>query len=90
MNDRFESLPLFPEETPPATRAPGAERAQGVSAGAAGATHEGRGKGDSHLIAAKRLARAMRRFPDHSPEQTRAGQAICRHLLALLDESEGR
>ena len=40
-----------------------------------------------HLVAAKRLSRAIRRTPDRSPAQTRTGQAICRHLIALLESS---
>jgi len=44
-------------------------------------------RADRHLAAAGRLAKAIRRLPDHSVEQTRAGQAICRHLIALLEES---
>ena len=42
---------------------------------------------DRHLAAARRLAKAMRRLPDHSAEQTRTGQAICRHLIALLEDA---
>ena len=37
-----------------------------------------------HLAKAKRIARQMRRMPDHSPEETRAGLAICRQLKAFL------
>jgi hypothetical protein len=43
---------------------------------------------DRHLAAARRLAKAMRRLPDHSAEQTRTGQAICRHLIALLEDAK--
>ena len=39
-----------------------------------------------HLRAARRLSGILRKLPDHSEEQTRAGQAICRHLIALLEE----
>ncbi len=85
MNDRFESLPLFPEETSPGPLSSAQE-----GRGGARATSPGRSKRDPHLVAANRLARAIRRYPDYSPEQTRAGQAICRHLLALLEESEAR
>jgi hypothetical protein len=42
---------------------------------------------DQHLIAADRLAKTIRRLPDYSAAQTHAGQAICRHLIALLEES---
>jgi hypothetical protein len=38
----------------------------------------------AHLRAARRLSRSMRRLPDPL-ERRRAGQAICRHLLALLE-----
>jgi hypothetical protein len=43
---------------------------------------------DRHLVAAGRLASAIRRLPEHSVEQTRAGLAICRHLIALLEEND--
>ena len=90
MIDRSESLPLFPDEAPPAERGP-AEQGQSVPETAkARAPRRNLGLRDPHLIAANRLARAIRRLPDHSPEQTRAGQAICRHLLALLEEAERR
>ena len=39
-----------------------------------------------HLRAARRLSGILRKLPDHSEEQTQAGQAICRHLIALLEE----
>ncbi|MEZ5560750.1 MAG: hypothetical protein R3E86_19660 [Pseudomonadales bacterium] len=42
---------------------------------------------EAHLEAARRLAKRMRRYPDRSPQQTRAGLAICRHLQALLQAS---
>lgn len=95
MEDRFESLPLFPDELPPASRSRAGQsragdRTAGTSRRGAGATSAARGGGDPHLVAARRLARAIGRLPDHSPEQTRAGQAICRHLLALLEEAEQR
>jgi hypothetical protein len=48
---------------------------------------------ERHLRAARRLSRAMWRFPERSAEETRAGIAICRHLQALLadqDSSAGR
>jgi hypothetical protein len=50
----------------------------------AGATRHAREAGDRHLRAARKLSRAIRRLPDRSPEQTRAGLAICAHLKALL------
>ncbi len=37
-----------------------------------------------HLRAARRLARKMRKLPDHSAEQTQAGLAICQQLKAFL------
>ena len=42
------------------------------------------GEGENHLAAARRISKSMWRLPDHSPEQTQAGQEICRHLLASL------
>ena len=39
-----------------------------------------------HLAKAKRIARQMRRMPDYSPEETRAGLAICRQLKAYLSD----
>jgi hypothetical protein len=44
---------------------------------------------DAELAAARRLARRIGRLADHSPEQVRAGQQICRHLLAMLRGAEG-
>lgn len=90
MNDRFESLPLFPDEAPPAKRRQVDARRSEPGRGRASAAARSLGSRDPHLIAANRLARAIRRLPDHSPEQTRTGQAICRHLLALLEEAERR
>jgi hypothetical protein len=43
---------------------------------------------DRHLQAARQLARRMARLPDLSPEQQRAGQLICRHLVAMLEQTE--
>jgi hypothetical protein len=43
---------------------------------------------DRHLRAAWRLSRGMWRYPEYSPEQTKAGLAICRHLQALLAETD--
>ncbi|MDA1074832.1 MAG: hypothetical protein O3A63_08760 [Proteobacteria bacterium] len=42
---------------------------------------------DPHLKAARRLSRKMLRLPQNSMAQTQAGIAICRHLIASLDES---
>ena len=43
---------------------------------------------DRHLQAARQLSRRMARLPDQSPEQVRAGQLICRHLVAMLEQSK--
>ena len=40
---------------------------------------------DRHLRAARRLAKAIRRLPDRSAQQVKTGRAICRHLIALLE-----
>jgi hypothetical protein len=45
---------------------------------------------NQHLAAAIALSRRMRKYPDHSREQTLAGRAICHHLRALLRETEAR
>jgi len=45
---------------------------------------------EQHLQAARRLSRRIRRYPDGSVEQTRAGLAICQHLQALLAQSDRR
>ncbi len=39
-----------------------------------------------HLRAARRLSKVVRKHPDYSKEQTRVGQAVCQHLIALLAE----
>ncbi len=42
-----------------------------------------------HLLAARRIAKRMRRLPDRSDAETRAGLAICAQLKAFLaDGSE--
>lgn len=41
-----------------------------------------------HLLAARRLARKMRRLPDRSAAETRAGLAICAQLKAYLADAE--
>jgi hypothetical protein len=47
-----------------------------------------RARKDRHLQAARQLSRRIARLPDQSPEQLRAGQLICRHLVAMLEESK--
>lgn len=42
---------------------------------------------NDHLLAARRLARRMRRLRNQREEQTRTGQAICHHLKAMLSEA---
>ncbi len=77
----MESLPLFAELSP------GRSKELVESGVQARRRRASQPVGDRHLAAARRLAKAIRRLPDHSAEQTRAGQAICRHLIALLEES---
>ena len=67
-----ESLPLF-RELEPATEGKRIARDRTLN---------------RHLRAARRLSRVVRKLPDHSEEQTRAGQAICQHLIALLEEAD--
>lgn len=90
------TLPLFDElEAPgpggtpaPASGAEGSRAADSLGT-TPGARPTGAAKtAPGHLQAARRLSRSIRRFPDRSPQQTRAGIAICRHLRALLAESE--
>ena len=42
---------------------------------------------DPHLRAARKLAKAIRRTADRSPQQQRAGRLICQHLIAMLNET---
>ena len=43
-----------------------------------------------HLLAARRLSRQIRRLPDHSPQGTATGLAICRALKAYLEDQADR
>lgn len=43
-----------------------------------------------HLLAARRLAKAIGRLPERSPEETRTGLAICRELKAFLGDGTDR
>ncbi|MGE0623074.1 MAG: hypothetical protein AB7I04_11490 [Pseudomonadales bacterium] len=43
-----------------------------------------------HLLMARQLSRRIRRLPDHSPEETRIGLAICQALKAYLDDQADR
>ena len=71
-------MPLFADLPEP--RVAGVARSRALAG-------DGQPSADRHLVAARRLAKAIRRLPDHSVEQTRAGQAICQHLIALLEDS---
>ncbi len=71
------TLPLFdPLPGGQAARYPTDERA---GPGAARATPV-----DSHLRAARKLSKQIRRTVDGSPQQTKAAHLICQHLLAML------
>ena len=74
------SLPLFDESPPVGTAA---NVAKAAAPRASVRPLEAR---QAHLSAARRLARQMRRFADRSAEQVRAGQQICRHLVAMLED----
>lgn len=84
------TLPLF--EGLEAPRLQVAERPRGAPALPAPPSPAEAGRApagvDRHLRAAWRLSRGMWRYPEHSPEQTKAGLAICRHLQALLAEAD--
>jgi hypothetical protein len=73
-----ETLPLFGEDGETARRRQGARafapRRRQVTLS------------QRHLYAARRLAKGMWRLPEGSAEQTRAGQEICRHLIASLED----
>lgn len=82
MRDMTGTLPLFDEVADPGDAA--ALPAQSAHR----ATEHGATE-DRHLRAAWRLSRSMWRFPEGSPQQTRAGLAICHHLQALLQQADG-
>lgn len=83
-----ESLSLFTDAGDLAAGTPGKEPPGKEPPGKGSLGNEPPGKEpsrpDQHLAAARRLARGMRRYADHSPEQRAAGQRICRHLIAML------
>jgi hypothetical protein len=83
------TLPLF-DDLEPAAPSGGAASAPGSvdSVSSADTRREARRRSERHLYAARRLARSISRLPERSPEQTRAGLAICAHLKALLTEAE--
>lgn len=91
-----ETLPLFGREMPIIAEMPG-NPAGDITGGQKQKGQKPKGQksqprraaltpSQRHLAAARRLAKGMWRLPDHSREQTRAGQAICRHLIASLEE----
>ena len=41
----------------------------------------------SHLVAARRLSKAIRRAPNRA-EEARIGRMVCGHLIALLEETD--
>lgn len=41
----------------------------------------------SHLVAARRLSKAIRRAPNRA-EEARIGRLVCGHLIALLEETD--
>ena len=41
----------------------------------------------SHLVAARRLSKAIRRAPNRA-EEARIGRLVCSHLIALLEETD--
>ena len=88
LSDQMNDLPVNQRQGPgaPSNSCPTARgntlRTDSASTGSTGP--------DQHLQAARRLSRKIRRYPDGSVEQTRAGLAICRHLQALLAQSDSR
>lgn len=45
---------------------------------------------EMHLAAARRLSKEIRRTHYHSPEATRTGRLVCRHLVAMLQSNGSR
>ncbi len=43
---------------------------------------------DIHLAAARKLSKEIRRADYYSPEATRTGRLLCRHLLAMLQDTK--
>lgn len=43
---------------------------------------------DEHLVAAAKLSQMIRRVPDRSSAQVRIGRLLCRHLIAMLKQTE--
>jgi hypothetical protein len=94
MTHEQHQLPLFatPVSAPAAAGAAGADRgsepAQIVQR--PGDASRGQAKKmvmiNPHLLAARRIAKRMRRLPDRSDAETRAGLAICARLKAFLAE----
>jgi len=93
-------LPLF-ESAPDASASSGSGGSGGSGgiAGAAVVSQSSRltppvlrqsGFVNPHLRTARRLSRRIRRLPDHSPEETQTGLAICRALKAYLDDQADR
>ena len=70
------SLPLTPNRQAPNRQALTRQNINGQTSNVQHA--------DRHLRAARKLSRKIRATADRSPEQTRAGQLICRHLIAML------
>ncbi|HEX7037005.1 MAG TPA: hypothetical protein VF210_14610 [Pseudomonadales bacterium] len=88
------TLPLFHDLEPDGGRSQTRETPEaGASVPASARADGGAGPRDAaaaardrHLRAAWRLSRRMKKFREGSPEQTRAGLEICRHLQALLKQ----
>jgi hypothetical protein len=85
-----ETLPLFDLASLQAPQSPLQRERENPTPRAAGGGSQRASPEERHLRAAWRLSRGMWRYPDHSPEQARAGRAICHHLRALLAESSDR
>ena len=92
MTDHQQQLPLFAGSTEPARgRNPvhTSDAAQMLKRSAPSGRAQPRTvKINSHLLAARRIARKMRRLPEHSEAETRAGLAICAQLKAFLADTE--
>lgn len=85
----FSAAPDDPVVRSPRTRTAGTRTAGARQAGYPAAAGGAAGNTlliNPHLLAARRLSRRMRQFPEHSEAETLAGLAICRQLKAFLQD----
>jgi hypothetical protein len=79
-------MSLFPTASGEAKRAGTGHQSLGNPA-PSGRVHSRTVLINPHLLAARRIAKRMRRLPDRSEAETRAGLAICAQLKAYLADA---